>query len=159
MAKRPPDYDIAALDRTSPSAKNPSVGGAWKNDDGTITIKIRPFVVLTGGPDLFLTLFPAEENRKARPLASAPTFAEKRRNPPKRPASLLDDDIPFYPIVLIPFLEYSPQLILAGGAISELFLHPHVGYYVTGRSSYPDALIERFQEPARDERRYPSRQH
>jgi len=38
--------------------KSRNTGAAWVNADGSISIDIEPFVVLQGGKDLVLTLFP-----------------------------------------------------------------------------------------------------
>lgn len=55
---RKPDYDVGALNkRTDIKGK---VGAAWINDNGTITIILDPFVVLTGGSEMVITLFPSK---------------------------------------------------------------------------------------------------
>lgn len=55
---RSPDYNLGALDRES--GLKGKVGAAWKNEDGTINIKLNPFVALRSG--LSLTLFPADRD-------------------------------------------------------------------------------------------------
>lgn len=62
---RRPDYNLNALDKNT--EQKGRVGAAWLNDDGTIRVKINPWVVLTGGDSLVLTLFPSGEPRPASP--------------------------------------------------------------------------------------------
>lgn len=57
---RKPDFDVGCLDKVADIKGN--VGGAWANKDGTISIVLNPFVVITGGKDRLLTLFPRETN-------------------------------------------------------------------------------------------------
>jgi len=59
---RKPEYRLKALNKAT-DEKNRNVGAAWVNDDGSISIDVEPFVVLYGGKDLVLTLFP-EGKRK-----------------------------------------------------------------------------------------------
>lgn len=55
-AGRKPDYWVKALDKgTNAKAK---VGAAWANSDGSVSIDLNAFVVLTASPDLVVTLFP-----------------------------------------------------------------------------------------------------
>lgn len=73
---RKPDYSIGALDKTR-NARQPKVGVAWKNENGTITIAFDPFVVLRGGPELVVTLFPANTLWTAHgPAKSKPSDEE-----------------------------------------------------------------------------------
>jgi hypothetical protein len=60
MSKRP-DYRVAALNKADD--RKATVGVAWKNEDGTIAIVLHAFIVLQGGKDLLLTLFPENEAR------------------------------------------------------------------------------------------------
>lgn len=72
MSKKP-DYSVGALDKTR-DVRQPKVGVAWKNENGTITIALDPFVVLRGGPELVVTLFPADTPWTARgPAKSKPS--------------------------------------------------------------------------------------
>jgi hypothetical protein len=61
-AKRRPDYNLAALDRGN--EEKGKVGAAWKNVDGSISIRLEPFVVLRAG--VVLTLFPRSEEDNRR---------------------------------------------------------------------------------------------
>jgi hypothetical protein len=54
---RKPDYDLTLLNKKT-GRKNPSAGGAWLNDDGSINIQLNPFVTFTDDPDTIITLFP-----------------------------------------------------------------------------------------------------
>lgn len=55
MASRSPDYNVHAMDkRTDEKAR---VGAAWSNADGSVSIRLNPFVVLTSTSNLVLTLF------------------------------------------------------------------------------------------------------
>ncbi len=56
---RKPDYRVAAMNKVT-DAKN-NVGGGWLNGDGSIAIVIDPFIVLSGGKDLLITLFPNKD--------------------------------------------------------------------------------------------------
>lgn len=56
---RKPDYNVAALNKQTD--KKGTVGGAWYNDDATISIVLNSFVVLEGGKELLITLFPIPE--------------------------------------------------------------------------------------------------
>lgn len=75
---RRPHFRAAALFK-SQQGKGGNVGGAWKNDDGTISLILDPFIVLsqTNNKDLLVTLFPISEEDRKKPM---------------RPR---DDDIPF----------------------------------------------------------------
>jgi len=55
---RKPDYWFNALDKdTNQKAK---VGAAWKNADGSISVDLNAFTVLSARRSLVLTLFPIE---------------------------------------------------------------------------------------------------
>ena len=60
MAGRKPDYRLHALNKGT-DEKN-RIGGAWENEDGSISIRLDAFIVLQAGPELVLTLF--KEDRK-----------------------------------------------------------------------------------------------
>lgn len=61
----PPDYNIAALDKKTEIRG--TIGAAWKNADGSIRLKLNPFLVLdTGKNDLVVTLFPVNNRDQAR---------------------------------------------------------------------------------------------
>jgi hypothetical protein len=63
--KRKPDYKISALNKRTD--EKGTVGAAWLNENGTISIVLDPFVTLTQtGKDLLLTLFPADGRSKDR---------------------------------------------------------------------------------------------
>lgn len=59
---RKPDFILAALlkgETPEESRVANNIGAAWVNTDGSIRIKLDPFVVLEGSEDrLVLTLFP-----------------------------------------------------------------------------------------------------
>lgn len=58
MASRKPDYRVGALNKRT-NSKN-ILGGAWKNEDGTISVVLDDFVVLSQhSKELLITLFPA----------------------------------------------------------------------------------------------------
>ena len=65
MASKPgrkPDYNVnAKIKNTNYKGK---IGGAWRNEDGTIAIRLDPFIVLKSDPELLLTLFPNDETSK-----------------------------------------------------------------------------------------------
>ena len=86
---RKPDYSVGALNRDT-DEKNPKVGAAWCNDDGSIDININDFVVIRGSKATYLRLFPYRERSASVP---PPTPQEE----PKQPYTTKDlqDDIPF----------------------------------------------------------------
>lgn len=58
---RKPDYRVAALNKKTDVKGN--VGGAWINDDGSITIVFNAFTVIEGGKDMLVTLFPEKKDK------------------------------------------------------------------------------------------------
>ena len=52
-----PDYTVGGLNKTT-GDRNAKLGAAWRNADGSITVKLDAFIVLHGGPDLLVRLFP-----------------------------------------------------------------------------------------------------
>lgn len=56
---RKPDYRVGALDKATD--EKATVGGAWINPDGTISIVLNSFVVLNANKSLLITLFPNEK--------------------------------------------------------------------------------------------------
>lgn len=60
MSKRKPDYKVAVMNKRT-NEKAWKVGSAWINTDGTIALYFDPFVVIPGGPDVLVTLFPFKE--------------------------------------------------------------------------------------------------
>lgn len=57
---RKPDYTLGAMNKTT-DEKNHSAGGAWLNENGTISITLDPFITLTASKSLVLTLFPRDK--------------------------------------------------------------------------------------------------
>lgn len=55
MSKKP-DYTVAAMNKATDAKSN--IGAAWINSDGTVSIILDAFVVLHGGKELLVTLFP-----------------------------------------------------------------------------------------------------
>jgi hypothetical protein len=60
MAGRLPDYRVAMMNKKT-EEKNGSVGGAWINEDGTISIILDGFIRIDSTKDLLMTLFPRKE--------------------------------------------------------------------------------------------------
>lgn len=56
---RKADYRVGAMNKKT-DAKS-TIGAAWGNEDQTISIVINDFVVISGGKDLLITLFPNKE--------------------------------------------------------------------------------------------------
>lgn len=79
---RQPDFNLSALDKDT--GKKGKVGAAWKNADGTISISLNNFVVLSAQQPLVLTLFPNTPYETSRPVPARSNRSEA-----------LDDDIPF----------------------------------------------------------------
>lgn len=68
---RSPDYTLSALDKQT-EVKG-QIGVAWINDDGRISIKLNPFLVLdTFRMDLTLSLFPNDRKTPYAEPADAP---------------------------------------------------------------------------------------
>ena len=57
MSRKKPDYVLGLMDKFS-GEKTYRAGAAWKNDDGTISIKLEPFVMIPlDRKGLVITLF------------------------------------------------------------------------------------------------------
>jgi hypothetical protein len=54
-----PDYNVSAKFKNTDFKGR--IGGAWKNDDGTISVRLNAFITLKATEDLIITLFPADE--------------------------------------------------------------------------------------------------
>lgn len=100
MAKekgRTPDWNLSAMEPNN--VCKGKIGGGWNNDDGSISIKLNPFVTLRAIDDVRLRLFPYErlsdaefaEKQRKREEASAATPSRSVRSYPDDS----DDDIPF----------------------------------------------------------------
>lgn len=76
-----PDFNITCLHKGSQDRNN-NLGVAWKQEDGSLRLKLNPGVVLSYDPDILIALFPNN-----RPLS-----APKRAKPVPDSA---DNDIPF----------------------------------------------------------------
>lgn len=61
---RKPDYNISVLDKTS--GGRGVVGAGWIQEDGSISIKINPCVLLDDDPKLVIRMFPCEEKPNRR---------------------------------------------------------------------------------------------
>lgn len=70
MARRP-DYSLAAMNKET-GERNNKIGAAWKNSDGSLTIRIDPFVVLQGSSVLTLRLFPINADPHDDPTEEIP---------------------------------------------------------------------------------------
>lgn len=57
---RKPDFHVRAMDKRK--EEKSTVGAAWRNDNGSISVKIDPFVTLQGGGDLLIDALP--DNRE-----------------------------------------------------------------------------------------------
>jgi hypothetical protein len=68
VAGRMPDYRLSALNKSTNEKNN--VGAAWKNDNGTISIRVDYCVVIHSSKDLVLTLFPADYKKSDRQHSS-----------------------------------------------------------------------------------------
>lgn len=71
MAGRRPDYTLSAMDKGNDALKG-SVGVAWINEDGSISVRLNPFVVLdTRQHSLELRLF-KNDRETATPATKKP---------------------------------------------------------------------------------------
>lgn len=57
---RKPDFTVKALNKSTDEKGR--VGAAWTNKDETISVVLDAFVVLHGGKDLLITLFPPDQS-------------------------------------------------------------------------------------------------
>lgn len=57
---RKPDFRLKGMNKKTDLKGD--VGAGWQNPDGSISIDLNAFVVLSGGRELVLTLFPVKEN-------------------------------------------------------------------------------------------------
>ncbi len=71
MAGKKPDYTLSAMDKDNDRLKG-LVGAAWINEDGSISIRLNPFVVLdTREHNLELRLFKNDGNYQKKLPKSA----------------------------------------------------------------------------------------
>lgn len=66
-----PDYIVKAMTKSGP-ARTGRIGAAWKSEQGWISIKLDPFVTISGADDLIITVFPND----AKSEASADTIPD-----------------------------------------------------------------------------------
>jgi hypothetical protein len=99
MMPRKPDYTLSVMDKES-GKKLPNAGGAWKNEDGSLSISLNACVVLTSDKNLSIVLFPASTS----PPSSSQKTGGSVKSPPKKQSSFGDydedtihanDEIPF----------------------------------------------------------------
>ena len=58
---RMPDYDLKVLCKST--GQTTYIGAGWKNDDGSICVKLDLCCTMPSDPDLVYTLFPATTTR------------------------------------------------------------------------------------------------
>ena len=64
-AGKKPDWNMSVVHRVT--GVKGRVGVAWTKPDGSISIKLNPYVTLSGSdPDMFLTLFAYDETYESR---------------------------------------------------------------------------------------------
>lgn len=59
---RKPDYRLKALNKDTDERN--TIGAAWLNADGSISISLEAFIVLQASPHLVLTLFTIDDTKK-----------------------------------------------------------------------------------------------
>lgn len=64
---RVPDYLLSAMNKQTDYKG--SCGAGWRNDDGSISIKLAPWVVLEGKDELVIRLFPNTDGSRRLPVA------------------------------------------------------------------------------------------
>lgn len=91
MAGKRPDYNVSFIMRGDDEMKG-NIGVAWKSDkdDGRISMKLNPKVVLEWHPDLFITLFPQKYDADGN--VERNTSSRRSRSSTAKDD---DDDIPF----------------------------------------------------------------
>jgi hypothetical protein len=89
MAGKRPDYNVSFIMRGQDDMKG-NIGVAWKSDkdDGRISMKLNPKVVLEWHPDMFITLFPQEYDADGGRVKNNASSSRRGRKDD-------DDDIPF----------------------------------------------------------------
>lgn len=77
-AKGPtPDYNLSALDKVT--SQRAQIGAGWKNEDGSISIRLNLCTFIHHNPNLVLTLFPNTYKRGSIPFP--PLEALNHENP------------------------------------------------------------------------------
>jgi hypothetical protein len=66
MSGRRPDLTLKAFN-TLTNERSGSLGAAWRNDNGSISLKLDRFVVLTSEENWVLTLWPNEQRSNPVP--------------------------------------------------------------------------------------------
>lgn len=61
--KRRPDFNLSVLDRET--EYKGYIGVAWKMPDGSISIKLNPYVVINNDRPLLVKLFPITTTKKS----------------------------------------------------------------------------------------------
>lgn len=96
---RKPDFQLSAKLKINQDAKG-RVGAAWEQEDGSIQIKLDPFVCLQGegisGEAMWLTLYP-NKPRETLPADKIEEGNAAAAAAGRKPAKVddLEDDIPF----------------------------------------------------------------
>lgn len=80
---RRPDYKVSAMNKFNDHKGQ--VGAAWLNDNGSISIKLNAFVVLSAENDLVITLFP-HDGGGSQPRGSDTTKEEDNDESQEKPA-------------------------------------------------------------------------
>ena len=73
MSKRKPDYRVRVLDKVR--GLKGTVGAAWVNDDGTVTVILNNFVKLEQDGHLLITLFKCKDGERELELVDEPADA------------------------------------------------------------------------------------
>lgn len=61
MAGRLPDYSVNVLSKKT--EQRGKIGGAWLNEDKSITVVLDMLVIVPSDKDLLITLFPRKEEK------------------------------------------------------------------------------------------------
>lgn len=56
---RAPDFNLVLINKTT-GERNNRAGAAWKNPDGTIALRLSPFMLIPSHAGLVMMLFPTE---------------------------------------------------------------------------------------------------
>lgn len=85
-----PTYDVSILNKVT--GQKGKVGAAWFNDNGRISIKLNPCVVLASDPNLVITLFPIDWDSDKRTGDKVPSLEDYDDTDYNKDD---EDDIPF----------------------------------------------------------------
>ena len=93
MSRRP-DYNVCVKPKEGGNAYT-KIGGAWKDDQGRISITLHPCVVLSAKDDVWISLYPNNYQNQGEKHRQK-DYSRSHDNPDNwGPPPMSDDDVPF----------------------------------------------------------------